>query len=141
MQVVAGGGTGGAHVADDVAGEHVIPRPVAGEVAHVAVEGDHAVAVVDHDAVTVAAVVFAEDDAAVRRGKDGRAAVSRDVDAESTALADRNDTIADRGNAKVIDTEAAVYEEVDTSTGEVKAGEPQGQPAEPESGEEAGPGY
>ncbi len=67
--------------------------------------------------------------------------ISRDVDSESTALADRNDTIADRGNAKVIDTEAAVYEEVDTATGEVKAGEPQGQPAEPESGEEAGPGY
>jgi recombination protein RecT len=68
-------------------------------------------------------------------------AVSRDVDAESTALADRNDAIADRGNGKVIDTESAEYEEVDTSTGEVKAGEPQGQPAEPEGGEEAGPGY
>lgn len=68
-------------------------------------------------------------------------AISKDVDSESTALAERNDTIADRGNAKVIDTESAVYEEVDTATGEVKAGEPQGQPAEPESGEEAGPGY
>lgn len=67
--------------------------------------------------------------------------ISRDVDSESTALADRNDAIADRGNAKVIDTESAEYVEVDTATGEVKAGEPQGQPAEPESGEEAGPGY
>lgn len=67
--------------------------------------------------------------------------ISRDVDSESTALADRNDAIADRGNAKVIDTESAEYVEVDTATGEVKAGEPQGQPAEPESGEEADPGY
>lgn len=70
-------------------------------------------------------------------------AVSRDVDAESTALADRNDAIADRGNGKVIDTESAEYEEVDTSTGEVKTGDPAPQqPAEPENTEEAdGPGY
>ena len=51
-------------------------------------------------------------------------AISKDSEHESTALADRNDAIADRGNGKVIDTESAEYEEVDTSTGEVKTGDP-----------------
>lgn len=48
-------------------------------------------------------------------------AISRDVDSESTALAERNDTITERGNAKVIDPEGTPYEEVvDPATGEVK---------------------
>ncbi len=48
-------------------------------------------------------------------------AISKDVDSESTALAERNDAIAERANGKVIDTDEATYEEVvDPATGEVR---------------------
>ena len=68
-----------------------------------------------------------------------------------TALADRDDTIEDRGNAQVIETEEANYEEVDKETGEVKQPQPEA-PAAPEgsaqqdgtlfnNGGEEGPGY
>ena len=68
-----------------------------------------------------------------------------------TALADRDDTIEDRGNVQVIETEEANYEEVDKETGEVKQPQPEA-PAAPEgsaqqdgtlfnNGGEEGPGY
>ena len=50
--------------------------------------------------------------------------LSSEINSESKALADRNEAIAEHGNAQVIDTDAIVVEEVDKETGEIKTPNP-----------------
>ena len=58
-------------------------------------------------------------------------AISRDIESEGTALANRNEAIAEQGNSQVIETEEANYEEVDKDTGEIRQPQPEA-PAAPE---------
>ena len=81
VAVGAGGVAGGAEIADRLARADAVPDRD-GEAGHMAVERRIAVAVVDNDAVAVAAVVLGQDHRARGRGHDRAAvqAVAVDVD-------------------------------------------------------------
>lgn len=65
-------------------------------------------------------------------------AISRDTENESTALADRNDTISEKANAQVINTDDAEYEEVEENQNGTKLNERQAEMQMPEAED---PGY
>ena len=72
-------------------------------------------------------------------------AIRRDIESEANAIVERNEAIEDRGNAQVIETEEANFEEVDKETGEVKQHQPEGSAQQDgnlfNNGGEEGPGY